>query len=94
MGRFLSRTSATGTLTFDYDDSNTTFDADGFLTSYTAAGIEYSDITYETVAGGGESFGGKFKRVKSYTEQSANGTQEVVVNYNEDTGRVSSLDII
>lgn len=93
MGRYLSRTTDTGDLTFDYDDSNTTFDADGFITSYTAAGIEYSDITYETVSGGGEEFGGTYRRVKSYTESSPNGTQEVVVNYDSTTGRVASLDI-
>lgn len=99
MGRYVSPAQAggagAGKLAVDYNDSASTLDGDGYLTSYTSQNVEYSNIVYETDEGGSSRFGGTFKRVKSWTERNTitNRTQTVVVNYDSATGRVSSLTI-
>lgn len=81
-------------LTQNFSDSSSTFDADGYLTSYTANSIEISSITYETVNGVSADFGGTYRRVTGWTEKdlTTNNVQNITVTYGG-TGRVSSLTI-
>lgn len=94
MGRYVTPQLTSSNLTNEFVDSNSTFDADGYLTSYTANNITYSNITYSTDEGGGASFGGTYKVITGWTEKNNinNSIQNVAVNY-DTTGRVTSLTI-
>lgn len=96
MGRYVTPRITTSNLTADFADSGSSFDAEGYLTAYTANDIAYSSITYETATGGSSEFGGTYKRVTGWTETNNvnNSTQTITVNYNDTTGRVSSLTIV
>lgn len=95
MGRYVSPRITSSNLTNEFADSNSTFDAEGYLTEYTANDITYSNITYETATGGGPDFGATYKNVSGWTETNNinNSTQTVSVNYDSNTGRVTSLTI-
>ena len=97
MGRYYNNTGSSGAnpLTGTYDDSQSVYDGDGFLTSYTYGDIEYTNITYIDFNGSASEYGGVYKVVYSYDERNilTNETQSVIVNYDSETGRVSSLTI-
>lgn len=77
-------------ITKDYDDSNSTFDADGYLTGYTSEGIVISNITYETSNGTFPEYSGTYKRVTGWDElNSETGIlRSITVVYDDSTGRV------
>ena len=95
MGRYVSPQVTSSNLTDDFADSNSTFNAEGYLTEYTANNITYSNITYDTATGGAADFGATYKIVTGWTETNNinNSTQTVSVNYDSATGRVTSLTI-
>lgn len=95
MGRYVSPQVTSSNLTANYADSNSTFNAEGYLTSYVANDITYSNITYSTQSGGAANFGGTYQIVTGWTETNNinNSTQTVSVSYDSTTGRVASLTI-
>lgn len=95
MGRYVSPQLISSNLTDEFADSGSSFNADGYLTSYTANNIAYSNITYGTETGAAADFGATYKIVTGWTETNTinNSTQTVAVNYNSTSGRVSSLTI-
>ncbi len=94
MGRFV-KTVQPGALVKEYSESYSTSNAEGYLTAYTANDIVYSNITYVTQSGTAPSYGYTYKNVASWTEtDAASGkTQNVAVNYDASSGRVTSLSI-
>ena len=95
MGRYVSPQLSSSNLTEEFTDSASTFDSDGYLTGYTANNITYSNITYSTDSGGSAEFGATYKIITGYTETNNinNSTQDVTVNYDSTTGRVTGLTI-
>ena len=102
MGRYTNPGSSTGgvggtasDMTTDFDSANTTKDADGFLTAYTANNIVYDNITYTDQNGSASEYGGSYKVVSSFreTNQITNEQKTVTVNYSAETGEVTSLSI-
>lgn len=95
MGRYVSPQVTSSNLTASFLDSNSTFNAGGYLTGYTANDITYSNITYTTQEGGAADFGATYQIVTGWTETNNinNSTQTVSVNYDSTTGRVTSLTI-
>lgn len=95
MGRFLNQADplVTKKLTETYDDSGSTFDADGYLTSYTANGVSITSITYETDIGYQAGFGAEYKKVTGWTEEVNGISQDITVTYDNDTGRVSAIAV-
>jgi len=83
-------------LSVNFDDSNTTVDAEGYITQATVGTITYSNIVYEEL--GRDPIGTfeflKIKRIVSYTETNSNsGTaNDVVVVYNTD-GSVDTITV-
>jgi len=93
MGRFV-KTAQPGALVKEYSESDSTSNAEGYLTAYTANDIVYSNITYVTQSGSAASYGYTYKNVASWTETDGGGkTQNVAVNYDATSGRVTSLSI-
>jgi len=95
MGRYVSPQLTSSNLTDEFADSNSTFNVDGYLTGYTANHISYTNITYNVDDGGNTSYGAAYKIITGWTETNNinNSTQNVVVNYDSTTGRVTSLTI-
>lgn len=93
MGRFV-KTVQPGALVKEYSESYSTSNAEGYLTAYTANEIAYTNITYVTQGGIAPSYGYTYKNVASWTETDGGGkTQNVAVNYDATSGRVTSLTI-
>jgi len=94
MGRFLAQVDpkAEKKLTESYSDSNSVFDADGYLTAYSANGVDYTSITYDTDFGVNADFSGSFKRVTGWTEVNDGLTQVITVTYAE-SGRVDTVTV-
>jgi|TARA_R110000823_G_scaffold13179_1_gene43675 hypothetical protein len=96
MGRYTSSVTGTATeMTAEFANSNSVTNADGFLTSYVANNIAYSNITYVTDSGVAASYGGEYQKVSAWTEVNnlTNESQTITVNYDATTGEVSSLSI-
>lgn len=96
MGRYISPNIAQSVnLTKPFDDANSVYDANGFLTSYIANDIQYTNITWADEEGVASQYGGIYKVVTGYTEKNllTNEEQTITVNYDAVTGRVSSLTI-
>jgi len=95
MGRYVTPQLTSSDLTDEFSDSNSTFDSDGYLTGYKANSIVYSNITYDTATGSAAAFGATYKIVTGWTETNSinNSTQTVSVNYDSESGRVTSLTI-
>lgn len=79
-----------------YNDANTVFDVDGYITSATVGTIEYSNVVYETIGPsdqGGFEFS-RYKRIVSYTETNTetSTTNNVVIAYNEN-GSVDTITV-
>jgi hypothetical protein len=93
MGRFLNQADplVTKKLTETYDDSGSTFNDDGYLTSYTANGVSITAITYETDVGFQAGFGAEYQKVTGWTEEVNGISQDITVTYDNDTGRVSAI---
>lgn len=75
-----------------YVDSNSTFDAAGYLTGYAYAGIVYSLITYVTDTGLGNTYGAQVKRISTWRETIA--ATNAIKNYTAtyaSTGRIASI---
>ena len=79
-----------------YNDANTVFDVDGYITSATVGTIQYSNVVYETV---GPSDQGvlefsRYKRIVSYTETNTETStaNNVVIAYNEN-GSVDTITV-
>ena len=97
MCRYVSR-SGSGTasdMTSDFAASNSTKNAEGFLTAYTANDITYSSITYTDQNGGAAQYGGVYKVVAGWTETNnlTNQQKTITVAYDATTGEVSGLSI-
>jgi hypothetical protein len=96
MGRYTSSVTGTASeMTAEFVNSNSVTNADGFLTSYVANNITYSNITYVTDSGIDSSYGGAYQKVSAWTEVNnlTNESQTITVNYDATTGEVSSLSI-
>lgn len=95
MGRYITPQLTSSNLTDQFSDSNSTFDADGYLIGYTANNISYSNITYATDSGSAANYGATYKIVTGWTETNNinNSTQNVTVNYDSTSGRVTGLTI-
>ena len=93
MGRFVKAVEGGNALVKEYSESYSTSNAEGYLTAYTANDIVYSNITYVTQAGSDASYGYTYKNVASWTETSGATSQNVAVNYDASSGRVTSLTI-
>lgn len=95
MGRYVSPQITSSELTAGFADSASTFDVDKYLTAYTANDIAYTNVTYEDVNGAASAYGGVYRRITGWTETNNinNSTQTITVNYDDTTGRVSSLSI-
>lgn len=97
MGRYVSPV-ASGTasnMTSDFSSTNSTKNAGGFLTEYIANDITYTNITYEDDSGSAAEYGAIYKKVTSWTETNnvTNQSKSVAVNYDSETGEVTSLTI-
>lgn len=77
-----------------YSQSSVTTNGDGFITAFTANGIAYSSITYQTLTGVGESFGGAYRVPVSWTETDSITTvsKNVSVTYDVN-GLVSTITV-
>jgi hypothetical protein len=96
MGRYTSSVTGTASdMTASFAGTNSVLNAEGFLTSYQANNIIYSNITYSTDAGANADYGGAYTIVTGWTEVNSltNETKTITVNYDATTGEVSSLDI-
>lgn len=96
MGRYVSAApSNQAEMTTAYVGSGAVKNDDGFLTSYTANDITYTNIAYSEDTGQAAEFGGAYKVVTGWTETNniTNQVQNVTVNYDSTTGEVSSLTI-
>jgi hypothetical protein len=95
MGRLINSSVTSSNLTTEFTDSSSTFDADGYLTSYVANNISYASIAYADENGDAASYGGVYKTITGWIETNTinNRTQTITVNYDGTTGRVSSLSI-
>jgi len=96
MGRYTSAPpSNQAEMTTAYTATTVTKNDDGFLTSYTANDITYSNITYTEDTGAASEYGGAYTIVTGWTETNniTNQVQNVTVNYNTTTGEVDSLTI-
>ena len=93
MGRFVKAAEGGNALVKEYSESYSTSNADGYLTAYTANDIVYSNITYVTQAGSAASYGYTYKNVASWVETSGATSQNVAVNYDSTSCRVTSLTI-
>lgn len=93
MGRFVKAVEGGNALVKEYSESYSTSNAEGYLTAYTANDIVYSNITYVTQSGSAASYGYTYKNVASWTETSGATSQNVAVNYDASSGRVTSLTI-
>lgn len=78
-----------------YLDSSTTYDAEGWMTGFTANGIVYSLITYEYYNGLGEQYETPIKRPVSWreTDSTTSIVKNIVVTYNDSTGRVATITV-
>ena len=97
MGRYVSPV-ASGTasnMTSNFNSSNTAKNSNGFLEEYTANDISYTNITYQDQSGASAQFGAVYKIVTSWTETNniTNQSKSVTVNYDSETGEVTSLTI-
>ena len=81
-------------LSLAYDDANTTYDADGWITGATTGTITYSNIVYEDLGRDpvGDIEFAKTKRITSYTEtnSASSTTNNVTITYNSD-GSVNDI---
>tara|TARA_B110000305_G_C18933265_1_gene400511 strand:+ start:277 stop:561 length:285 start_codon:yes stop_codon:yes gene_type:complete len=93
MGRFVKAAEGGNALVKEYYESASTSDAEGYLTSYTANEVDYTNITYVTQSGAAASYGYTYKNVASWVETSGSTSQNVAVNYDATSGRVTSLTI-
>lgn len=81
-------------LSLAYDDANTTYDADGWITGATTGSITYSNVVYEELGRDpiGDITFAKTRRLVSYTEtnSASSTTNNVTITYNED-GSVNDI---
>ena len=97
MGRYTSSVTGTASdMTAAFTLGESVENADGFLTSYVANNITYSDISYVEDTGVDATYGGTYQKVVGWTETNnlTNETQTITVNYDATTGEVSSLSIV
>lgn len=97
MGRYTSSVTGTASdMTAAFTLGDSVENADGFLTSYVANNITYSNISYVEDNGADATYGGSYQKVSGWTETNnlTNETQTITVNYDATTGEVSSLSIV
>lgn len=97
MGRYTSSVTGTASdMTAAFTLGDSVENADGFLTSYVANNITYSNISYVEDTGVDATYGGAYQKVSGWTETNnlTNETQTITVNYDATTGEVSSLSIV
>jgi len=95
MGRYVKTALSVEGVSENFDDANSTYDADGYLTQYTSGDFTYTNIVWEWDYGLGEQFGAPYKVITSYTEtyNPTGDSNNVTITYNSDTGRVSTVTV-
>lgn len=83
--------------TSDFDNANTTFDANGNLSEVTNSGVVYSNITWELKGTDYSLFGGintKYYRLVSWTETVGSTVKNITLNYNATTNLVDTITVV